>query len=154
MTAFFEYTNQLGYTGAFIAGILFVSVFTSAAAMVVLFELGQQYNVWWITLIAVLGTVIGDFLILRFFENSIVDEFNLLMKKIGMKRLAKKLRQKRMRGLLIVTGIGIIGSPLPDEIGIGILDISHLGTIKILAICLTANLVGVLLVTGTGYLAS
>jgi len=153
MTAFFEYIRELSYLGAFIAGILFVSLFTSAAAVVMLFELGQQYNLWLVTLIAGLGTFVGDYAILRYFEDKLVDEFNLILRKMGAGKLIARLRRKRMRGLLVVAGIGIIGSPLPDELGLGILDISHLHKAKILLICFAANLLGVLTIVAAGYTA-
>lgn len=153
MSAFFEYVTELGYFGALLAGIFFASILTTPAAVVMLFELGQRYNVVEVAFIAALGSILTDFLILNLFEDQLVKEFNILMKKIGAYSILRALRRKRMRGLLVIAGIGIIGSPLPDELGLGILDISHLPKYKIIAICFVANFVGTLTIVSAGFFA-
>src|SRR3989338_7092588 len=57
--------NGFGYIGAFISGILFVSVFTVAPAAVVLFFLAETLNPLLVAICAGAGAVIGDYLIFR-----------------------------------------------------------------------------------------
>src|SRR3990170_7508320 len=71
MSAFFEFSRGVGYIGAFIAGMLSVSLFTAAAGVVILFELGQVLDPLALIGFATLGSVLADFIILRFFEDNI-----------------------------------------------------------------------------------
>lgn len=151
MAAFFEFNTELGYVGAFIAGILFVSLFTASPAVVILFELGQQHNIWWVTLWAALGTVVGDFLILRLFEDKFLKELTLITRKLGGKKLLRRVRSKRFRPLEVISGLVIVASPFPDELGLAILDVSHLGKVRILMLCFVANALGILAIVSTAH---
>lgn len=143
MVAFFEWSTELGYIGAFIAGMLFVSLFTATPAVVVLFELAQGNDPWGVALWATAGSLVGDYIILNIFEDKFVDEFNLIMRKMGMNRTMRKLRTKRYRVFEGVLGFAVVASPLPDEIGLALLDISHLSKFRILVLCAIANFAGI-----------
>jgi len=153
MSAFFEFIEQLGALGMMIAGALFVSVFTTAASVVMLFELGQNYNPFLVILFATIGSTIGDFLILNLFENNIAHEFKLLMKKAQLHKLVRLLKRKKLRPLFLLIGVGIIGSPIPDEIGLTLMDLSHYSKPKILALCFVSNAFGISAIVGAGYLS-
>jgi len=153
MGAFFEFIEQLGYFGMVIAGALFVSVFTTAASVVMLFELGQIYNPFAVILFAAIGSTIGDFLILNLFENNIAHEFKLLMKKAQLHKLVRMLKRKKLRPLFLLIGVGIIGSPIPDEIGLTLMDLSHYSKPKILALCFMSNTIGISAIVGAGYIS-
>lgn len=153
MAAFFEYMRSLGYIGALIGGVLFVSLFTAPAAMVMLFELGQQYYLPAVVGFATLGAVLGDYIILRFFETRLLHEFYYIMNKLGAKRTLRNMRRKKNRTLMGVAGFAVISSPLPDEIGVSMLGISHLSKIKIILLCTLADALGLAAVVGAGYLS-
>lgn len=151
MVAFFEFSRNLGYYGVLLAGALFTSVFTAAAAVVMIYELAQIYNPFLVALVAGLGAVIGDYIILRFFEDGLAHEIKLIARKLRLNKLVNLLKRKKSRGLVTIAGVGVIASPLPDELGIGLLDISHLSKPKLLLVCFVSNLVGVSLVVAAGY---
>lgn len=154
MTAFFEFVEEMGHFGMMIAGALFVSVFTTAASVVMLFELGQQYNPWEVILFAAIGSTIGDFLILSLFENKIAHELMSLMRKAKLHKLIRTLRRKRLRPLFLLVGACIIGSPIPDEIGLTLLDLSHYSKARILTICFLANAAGIATIVWAGYFSA
>lgn len=153
MTAFFEFVEELGHLGMMIAGALFVSVFTTAASVVMLYELGQQYNPWEVILFAAIGSTLGDFLILTLFENRIAHELMSLMRKAKLHKMIRLLKRKRLRPLFLILGVGIIGSPIPDEIGLTLMDLSHYSKAKILALCFFANAAGIAAIVGVGFLS-
>ncbi len=151
MSAFFEFVEELGHLGMMIAGALFVSVFTTAASVVMLFELGRTYPPLEVIFFATIGSTIGDFIILNLFENNIAHEMKLLMKKAQLHKLVRLLKRKKFRPLFLIIGVGIIGSPIPDEIGLTLMDLSHYSKAKILALCFMANSIGIAAIVGAGY---
>lgn len=154
MTAFFRLVEEMGHLGMMIAGALFVSVFTTAASVVMLFELGQQFNPWEVILFAAIGATIGDSLILNLFENKIAHELVSLMRKAKLHKLIKVLRRRRLRPLFFLIGACIIGSPIPDEIGLTLLDLSHYSKWRILTICFLANAAGIATIVLVGHFST
>ena len=63
-----EPIGECGYVGAFVTGIFFVSAFTFAPAILVLYYLAGQHNLFVISILAGCGAVAGDYFILRFFK--------------------------------------------------------------------------------------
>lgn len=57
--------GTLGFLGAFLAGILFVSAFTVAPALVILFDLAKMLNPILVAICAGAGSVVGDYFILN-----------------------------------------------------------------------------------------
>ncbi len=153
MSAFFESIEELGRVGMVIAGALFVSVFTTAASVVMLFELGTIYPPGEVIFFAAIGSTIGDFIILNLFENNIAHEFKSLLKKAQLHRLVRMLKRKKFRPLFLLAGVAIIGSPIPDEIGLTLMDLSHYSKQKILALCFMANTLGISAIVGAGYIS-
>jgi hypothetical protein len=76
---FGHFINQLGaykIIGAFIAGMFFTSIFTTAPALATLGELGLVHNPVVIAIIGGLGAVIGDMVIFKFVRDRFVQERN------------------------------------------------------------------------------
>lgn len=153
MAAFFEFSRGLGYIGAFIAGMLSVSLFTAAAGVVILFELGQTLDPVAVIGLATIGSVLADFIILEFFEDNIMHELRHLSKKLGLKFKVPRRQKRRVRLFSGLIGIVMIGSPLPDELGLAVMDISHWSTSRILIICAVANCIGLTAIVLAGYLS-
>jgi len=151
MVAFFEFAKELGYYGALLAGVMFTSVFTAAVAIVMIIELAQNFNPVIVALTAGVGSVLGDYLIMQFLEKGLAHELKTIAKSLRLNKLVRLLKSRRSRGLVTIAGVGIIASPLPDELGIGLLDISHLSKPRLLLICFASNLVGVSLIVAAGY---
>jgi Co/Zn/Cd efflux system component len=151
MVTLFETIKKLQYAGAFLAGMLFVSIFTAAAAVVMLFELAQLYNPFLITLMASIGAVVGDYVLIRIYEDKLADELRDLVYKMHGRKLLRVLRRRKYRSVLLLTGLGIISSPLPDELGITLLEMSRFSKTRILVLCFFANMLGVIAVVAAGY---
>ncbi len=138
--------GDLGYFGAFLAGILFVSTFTFATGAVILFILAETLTPWELGLIGGLGGVLGDFLIFKFIRNDLEKEIELIYKHFGGNHLSKILHTRYFSWTLPVIGAIIIASPIPDEIGISLMGISKISTYKFLIIAFFLDFIAVFLI--------
>ena len=144
MTTVFDIFSRLSYLGAFIAGILFVSVFTAVPGVALLLSF-SDLNPFAVAAIAAFGSMIGDYIILKLFEDKVAYELKPIAFKFGIPQTVKYLQGRRSTlGLVRVVGALIIASPLPDEIGIGLLGIGKMNRLSFLAICYLLNGAGIL----------
>lgn len=138
--------NGFGYIGAFITGILFVSVFTVAPASVVLFFLAETLNPLLVAVFAGAGAVVGDYLIFRFLRDRVFDELKPLFLNNGGNLLVKLFKTPYFAWFLPLFGAFIIASPFPDEVGIGLLGASKLKNWQFLLLTFLLNTVGIFIV--------
>ena len=145
--------DGIGYLGAFIAGMLFVSTFGFAAGAVTILVLAEELNILELGIIAGLGGVFGDFMLFRFVKDRLIDEVEPIYKSLGGNHLNKILHTKHFRWMFPVVGAAIIASPLPDELGVSLMGISKIKTWKflILAFCLDFTSV-VLILLASGFI--
>lgn len=138
--------GELGYLGAFFAGVLFVSTFTVATGAVVLLVLAEKLSPIEIGLIAGFGAVVGDFVIFRFIKDDLIEEITPVYKLLGGGHITKVLHTKYFSWMLPVIGAVIIASPLPDEIGVSLMGISKMKTYQFLLLSFVLNAIGIFLV--------
>ncbi|HSW81274.1 MAG TPA: hypothetical protein VLG40_02655 [Candidatus Saccharimonas sp.] len=141
-----EYLKQQTYVGAFVAGLLSASFFTAAPAVILTIELATgPFDPLLLALIAGIGNAVGDMFLLLFFEERIFHELRPLLKKLGFVH-KRRGRRKRMSAPMLLTGSFILMTPLPDEVGLGLLGISHFPKVFIFIICLALNTFGAAIV--------
>ncbi len=138
--------GSLGYIGALITGIFFVSTFTVAPAAVVLFNLADHLNPFEVAILAGLGSVVGDYIIFRFVKDRIFEELRPLFARLNDTRISELLHTPYFAWLLPVIGATIIASPLPDELGVGILGISKMKTWQFLILSFFLNAAGIFII--------
>lgn len=138
--------GNLGYLGAFITGIFFVSTFTVSAAAVVLFLLAENLTAWEIGIFAGFGAVVGDLTMFRFVKDNLMEEMKSIYNMIGGNHFKKILHTKYFGWTLPVIGAIIIASPFPDELGISLMGISEMKTYKFLLLSFILNAVGIFIV--------
>lgn len=139
------YIEHLGVAGMIIAGALFTSFFTAAPATVILIEMAGIHSPVTVALYAGIGSVVGDWIILKVFEEKVAYELTPLVKKFRLTGMLRRIRSKRNREKTTLLGMFVIASPMPDEVGIGLLGISHLPTISLLIITFLLNTAGIFL---------
>lgn len=138
--------SYLGFWGAFLAGIFFVSTFTVAPAGFVLFYLAQELNIWGVAIYAGLGATLGDYIIFRFLKDKVFEELRPIFAKLGSSQISRLFSTPYFAWLAPVFGAIIIASPFPDEIGIGLLGISKLKNWQFLSLSFILNSSGILLI--------
>lgn len=137
---------ELGYFGAFITGIFFVSTFTVAPAAIVLYRLADTFNPYAIALFAGAGAVIGDYLIFRFLRDGVFQELKPLFAKMGGSYIEKLLHTPYFFWLTPLVGALIIASPFPDEIGIGLMGISKIKPWQFVLLSFSLNALGIFII--------
>lgn len=150
--SFLLHLGNFGYVGAFIAGILFVSMFTVATSGLILLTLVETLSPVEIGLIAGLGAVVGDLLIFSLVKDNLSNEIKTIYKHIDKKNQLKKLfNSKYFNWMLPFIGAIIIASPFPDEIGISLMGISKIETYKFVFISFLLNSIGIFLVVSLSF---
>lgn len=138
--------GTLGYLGAFIAGLLYVSSLTVGTSIVIISGLAQDLNPILVGLIGGLGGTLGDFLIYKFIKDDLTQEIGEML-TLSEKELLKKLVEINIiKKLLPVIGVIIIALPLPNELGVACLGLSNFSKKQFLLISFAANAVGIALV--------
>lgn len=144
------HAGTLGYFGAFLAGMFFVSTFTVATSAVILFEFAEVLPAWQIGLIAGLGAVVGDFIIFRFVKDDLLNDVDYISHLLDpQQHLKHLLHTPYFSWLLPVIGAAVIASPLPDELGISLLGLSTISAKKFLIISYLLNSVGIFVIVST-----
>lgn len=141
-----RYVERFGYIGALFTGVFFVSTFTVAPASVVLFHLSQDLNPFWIALFAGTGAVIGDLVIFRILKDGVFDELSPLFKRFEGSYMATLFKTPYFAWFVPVAGAIIIASPLPDEVGIGLLGLSKVTWWQFVLLTFVLNSAGIFLV--------
>lgn len=138
--------GNLGYVGAFITGVFFVSTFTVAPAAVVLYHLADKLHPVEIAVLAGLGAMFGDYIIFRFMKDRVFDELAVLFKPFHKRYVGPLFKSPFFAWLLPFIGATIIASPLPDEVGVSMLGLSKIRRWQFFAVTFTLNAVGIFLV--------
>ena len=139
--------GSFGYLGAFLAGTLFVSIFTVATGALILFTLAEYLHPVEIALIAGLGAVVGDLIIFRLVKDNLVGEIEDIYKNhLGGKDISRLLHTKYFHWTLPVIGAIIIASPLPDELGVSLMGMSNMTIHRFMIISFVLNSIGIFLV--------
>jgi hypothetical protein len=146
---FHEFLLQLGnvgYLGAFIAGILFVSTFTVATGAIILLVLAEKLSAVEIGILAGIGAVVGDLTIFRFIKDSLLDEITPIYNYLGGKHVTAVMHTKYFSWTFPVFGALIIASPFPDELGVSLMGIAKMKTSHFIILSFILNAVGIFIV--------
>lgn len=138
--------GEYGYIGAFLAGVFFVSTFTVAPSLVVLYYLASILNPWEVAMLAGLGAVIGDFIIFKFFKDAVFAELAPHFAFLKKPFFARLIGSPYFVWLVPFFGAVIIASPLPDELGLSMLGLSKIRPWQFLLLSLVLNIVGIFVI--------
>ena len=98
-----------------------------------------------IAIIAGLGGAVGDFVIFRFFRCNLIEEITPIYNHLGGRHLTKLMHHRYFRWSLPIVGAIIIASPLPDEIGIGLLGVSKIKSYQFVILSFILDTIGIYL---------
>ncbi|MBI5127496.1 hypothetical protein HZA76_03525 [Candidatus Roizmanbacteria bacterium] len=143
--------GNLGYISAFFGGILFVSTFTVSIGTALLLLLAETLHPVEIGIIAGIGAVIGDLTIFHYIRNKNLDaEIKHLVKVLGGDKITHIIHTKYFSWTLPILGALIVASPLPDELGVGLMGISKLKTNQFILLSFILNSIGIFLIVSAG----
>ncbi len=127
---------------AFISGLFFTSVFTTAPAVAVFGTLVHGGgNLVLISLVGAAGAVLGDLLLFMFVRDRVSDDITHMLKRRTVGRLRALLRRPTFKWFVAFIGGLLIAWPLPtDELGMALLGMTKLKirTFIVLAFCFNA----------------
>jgi len=154
-TSFFRdlifHLGNFGYISAFFGGILFVSTFTVSIGTAILLLLSETLHPVEIGLIAGIGAVIGDLTIFHYIRNKSLDrEIKHLVEVLGGDKIIHLIHTKYFSWTLPVLGALIIASPLPDEMGVGLMGISKMDIKQFILLSFLLNATGIFLIVSAG----
>lgn len=133
--------------GSFFAGMFFTSVFTTTPSIVALSEISQMQPILHVSFIGALGALVGDLIIFRFIKDRLSDHLMETMKhQIAGTKLKFRHHLTFFKYLTFFVGGLIIASPLPDEIGIGLLGLSKMSMKWFIPIAFLGNFFGILMI--------
>jgi hypothetical protein len=128
---------------SFVIGILFTSILTTTPAIIALAELSSYVPAWKLALIGGAGAVCGDVMIFRFVRSPLVTYIVRTASHPWMVRLGRTLAKGPFWWVIPALGAVIIASPLPDELGLIMMGLSHIRTATFIALSFTMNAAGI-----------
>lgn len=138
--------TDLGHLGLFFAGFFIVSTFTIVPATLLLSEMTNVYGFWETVILATLGAIAGDFIIFKLIKDKVTEELLEMFDEIGKeKHLYRLFHSPLLAWLTPVVGAAIIASPLPDELGLGILGVARMSNAKFLLLVTVLDFIGIML---------
>lgn len=147
ISALLEATKLQGLLGSLLAGMFFTSIFTTAPAIVTLGELSRFGSILGTAFFGAIGAVLGDLIIFRFIKDRFVEHLNMVLQLRKEKKLVNAfLHLRYLRWFTFFLGGIIIASPLPDELGIGLLGVSKIPTKWFICISFAFNFIGILII--------
>lgn len=138
--------DEFGYVSGLLAGALSVSFFTAAPALVLLVDLAQFSDPLLLAVLVALGSVVGDWLIIKFFEERIFTELGPAIEKLKLRRIKRALERPYGKWVLVLIGAVFVSSPLPDEVGLALMGVSKANRLFVLSICFLLNFIGAFIV--------
>jgi len=144
--------GALGYLGAFVIGIFFVSTFTVVPAAVILFRLADTLHPVEVALLAGLGAMIGDYLIFRYMKGKVFEELLPLMRKMKISRIKILFNSPYFAWVVPVFGAFVIASPFPDEVGVSMLGLTKIKKWQFFLLVFGLNALGILLIVSAARL--
>lgn len=136
-----ELVGVLGLPFALVLGYMYSFSFTGSLSSVMIYELGET-NFLFVFLCAV-GSMLGDLTMYRIVQTKLASEIRMLYRNPAMRSLARALPLLRNKTLRAILGFIVIGSPLPDEIGILLLAGAKISSNRvIIPLSILANFVG------------
>jgi hypothetical protein len=139
----------MGPGGILFAGFLYTYSFTGSIGATAFLVLAKSYPPLVLALFGAIGSTLADLSILRLFERyGFAKELNSLAKEKKVKSFFKCAPFLTSKVVLSILGILTIASPLPDELGIVLIERGKLFFGKyFLVLDFTANTIGILALT-------
>ncbi len=134
------------YIGAFIAGLLFTSLFTTPFAIAMFVALAPEINLAFMAIVGASGSVIGDLVLFGLIRHTFRDDLEHLLAMRKLHRIVAVFHRRTFRWILPFVGALIIASPFPDELGIGLMGVSRMKVTTLIGISFAMNTLGILLI--------
>jgi hypothetical protein len=131
---------------SFIAGLFFTSVFTISPASIAIAHLAQSIDPVTLALWGALGSMLGDLVIFSFIRDVFAEDIKGAIKASRFKRLLGSTHFGFLRWFGPILGALVIISPLPDELGLGLMGISRMKIRYLIPLAFVLNFIGIYII--------
>ena len=114
--------------------------------MAMIVVLAENNNPIILALLAGMGAVVGDLVIIKFFKEKLSKDVSLITRELQLKKINNFLIKWKLEFITPLIGAIIIASPLPDELGLMMLGASNLKYYQIIILTYLLNTAGILLI--------
>ncbi len=147
-------TNLHPIARSIFSGFLFSSTFTASTGAFLLAKFSQNQSASFIALTAGAGGMLCDLLIFHIIKSK-QKTLHRQAKNLNHFSILKKLVHfKKLSWTLPIVGACIIASPLPDEVGVGLIGITRISYSKFLLLSYIVNVAGMFLFVKTALIVS
>jgi hypothetical protein len=146
IAAIFGFIEDLGYVGGLIAGALSISFVTAAPAVILLLDLSNKLDPHVLALCWAVGSTLGDWVTVRFYEDGVFKELQPILRRFKIKSVVRIMRHRFTSWILFLIGAVVVASPLPDEVGLGLMGMSKIKKPYIVFMCFLLNILGAMVV--------
>lgn len=134
--------GEYGYLSALVAGAMFVCTFTVATGALIIFTLVKTLNPFVLILFGMMGAVIFDIIVFSSVKDSIDEEIKEAFNNPHFSHFKKVLHTKYFAWMMPLFGLLVFLSPLPDELGIGLMGLSKFRTYQFVLISILNHSIG------------
>lgn len=136
-----------GWLASLLSGIFFTSAFTTAPAIAALGEVARNgFHPLAVAAVGSLGAMTGDFIIFYFVRDKFAETLGWLVRLPRRSRLRALFKSPLARWSLFIIGALIIASPLPDEMGLALMGLSHVRNRYFIVVSYISNFIGIWIV--------
>lgn len=140
-------TGQMKLIGSFVAGMFFTSFFTTAPAIAALGEISQSSSIVITALVGACGAVLGDLIIFQFIRDRLSEHFlEIVSHNTFWKKTKFLFKYRYFKWFTFFLGGFLIASPLPDELGIGLLGFSKMKSKYFIPVSFVFNFIGIMVI--------
>lgn len=130
---------------SFGVGMFFTSILTTTPAIVAITELASYVPPWKLALVGGAGAVCGDLMIFRFVRSPLAQYLIRASSNSAVRRFGGAVDKSIFWWIVPALGAVVIASPLPDEIGLLMMGLSHIRMTTFVVLAYVMNSFGIYL---------
>lgn len=142
-------TADFTVVSSFIIGLFFTSVLTTTPAIVAISEYSNFVSPVLLALVGAAGAVCGDLLIFRFVRSPLAHYFVRLASHSKLRTIGRMLDRGPLWWVVPALGALVIASPLPDELGLLMMGLSHIRLVQFIGLSFVMNAIGIFVIAVT-----
>lgn len=139
-----DHILPLSLVAEVLAGVLYTSFLTAPVAVVMLIMLAADHHPVLVALLAGIGAMLGDLVMVKLFKDKTVKQINPL--SYPLQKIVRVLKSFKLEFLLPLLGAIVIASPLPDELGLMLFGASRLRYYELMILTYILNTAGMLVI--------
>ena len=140
-------TVEMGIVGSFVSGMFFTSIFTTTPAIAVLGQIATHNSLLYTSFFGAIGALVGDLFIFHFVRDRLSLHLTDTVKHNGLwKKIKGIVKFKYFRFVTFLIGGLVLASPLPDELGIGLMGLLKMKMRLFIFLSFSFNFLGILII--------